>query len=79
MFIIYIVQNDGIGVVGTATHDLTCNPSECFWLVPGTHDEQHLKIIAAGNTSPPTLQPRTPTRIAAGTHTPARSQGWRRS
>jgi hypothetical protein len=36
MFIIYIVQNDGIGVFGTATHDLTCMPSECFWLVPGT-------------------------------------------
>ncbi len=36
MFIIYIVRNDGVGAFGIATHDLTSNPSECFWLVPGT-------------------------------------------
>lgn len=36
MFIIYIVRNDGVGVFGTAEFDLTCLPSECYWLVPGT-------------------------------------------
>jgi hypothetical protein len=36
MFITYIVTNQGTGAFGTATHDLCCNPSECFWLVPGT-------------------------------------------
>lgn len=36
MFIIYIVNNFGFGAYGSATHDLTCGPSESFWLVPGT-------------------------------------------
>lgn len=38
MFLTYIVLNNGIGVYGTATHDLSCLPSECFWLIPGTWD-----------------------------------------
>jgi len=36
MFITYIVLNNGWGSIGPATHDLTCQPSECFWLIPGT-------------------------------------------
>lgn len=36
MFIEYLVTNDGCGVYVPATYDLTCGPSECFWLIPGT-------------------------------------------
>lgn len=39
MYIIYIVRNDGVGAFGTADYDMTCQPSECYWLVPGTHLE----------------------------------------
>lgn len=38
MYLTYIVNNDGVGAIGPATHDLCCNPSECFWLVPGTEE-----------------------------------------
>jgi hypothetical protein len=39
MYLIYIVRNDGIGAIGPATFDLTCEPSECYWLVPGTEQD----------------------------------------
>lgn len=39
MFLAYLVTNDGVGCFGPATHDLSCLPSECFWLIPGTIPE----------------------------------------
>ena len=36
MFISYMVTNDGQGSFWMGEMDLTCQPSECFWLVPGT-------------------------------------------
>jgi hypothetical protein len=36
MFVIYMVTTDGIGVFGIVNYDMTRNPSECYWLIPGT-------------------------------------------
>ncbi len=45
MYITYLVQNDGQGVVGPATFDFACLPSECFWLIPGTEDLDPYKDV----------------------------------
>ena len=39
LFVAYFVTNDGGSLIATFTRqemDLTWQPSECFWLVPGT-------------------------------------------
>lgn len=50
-FVIYIVRNDGVGAFGTATHDMTCGPTECLWMIPEMEQSNCLK---PGESSPST-------------------------